>query len=64
MCGMVRAINGIYQKVQVDPKIEAKMIGVLRKTGLPFKSVSRTDYYISKTQCQTLTKAGISYKKL
>jgi len=53
-----------YGKVRIDPKVEAKVIGELRKTGQPFRAVSRTDYYISKTQCKSLEKANIPYQKL
>ncbi|SMH71585.1 hypothetical protein [Candidatus Nitrosotalea okcheonensis] len=53
-----------YRKVQVDPKIEAKMIGALRKSGQPFRAVSRTEYYISKKQCDILSKLNIPYTKL
>ncbi|MDE1831413.1 MAG: hypothetical protein KGI02_03475 [Thaumarchaeota archaeon] len=53
-----------YRKVQVDPTIEAKMIGALRKSGQPFRAVSRTEYYISKKQCDILSKLNIPYTKL
>ncbi|MGI0065626.1 MAG: hypothetical protein ACREA5_02640 [Nitrosotalea sp.] len=53
-----------YRKVQVDPKIEVKMIGALRKSGQPFRAVSRTEYYISKKQCDILSKLNIPYAKL
>lgn len=53
-----------YRKVYVDPKIEAKMIGVLRKNGQPFRTISRTEYYISKKQCDILSKLNIPYTKL
>ncbi|HKU32765.1 MAG TPA: hypothetical protein VJR22_02830 [Candidatus Nitrosotalea sp.] len=53
-----------YRKVHVDPKIEAKMIGVLRKSGQPFRAISRTEYYISKKQCDILSKLNIPYTKL
>ncbi|MGI0101953.1 MAG: hypothetical protein ACREA7_05080 [Nitrosotalea sp.] len=53
-----------YRKVKVDPKIEVKMIGALRKSGQPFMAVSRTEYYISKKQCDILSKLNIPYTKL
>lgn len=53
-----------YRKVHVDPKIEAKMIGVLRKSGQPFRAISGTEYYISKKQCDILSKLNIPYTKL
>jgi hypothetical protein len=53
-----------YNKVRVEPEVEAKIIGVLRKSGQPFRAVSRTDYYISKKQCDTLSQLNIPYIKL
>jgi len=57
------ALNS-YRKIKVDPKNEVKMIGVLRTTGQPFKAVSRTEYYISRKQCNTLSKNKIDYTPL
>lgn len=53
-----------YRKVRVDPKIEVKMIGALRKSGQQFRAVSRTEYYISQKQCDLLSKLNIQYTKL
>lgn len=53
-----------YRKVKVDPRVEAKMIGVLRKSWQPFRAVSRTEYYISKKQCDILSKLNIPYTRL
>jgi hypothetical protein len=53
-----------YRKVRVDPNIEVKMIGALRKSGQPFRAVSRTEYYISQKQCDLLSKLNIPYTKL
>ena len=53
-----------YRKVRVDPKNEAEMIGALLRTGRPFKAVSKTDYYITERQCNTLSKNKIPYQKL
>jgi len=53
-----------YRKVRVEPKNEVRMVDVLLKTNQPFKAVSRTEYYISKGQCATLTKRKIPYQKL
>lgn len=50
-----------YRKVSVKPEVEVKMIGVLRKSGQPFKAVSRNEYYISKKQCAALIKNKIPY---
>jgi hypothetical protein len=61
---MIQGFVNTYAKIRIDPKIEAKMIGELRKTGQPFRSVSRTEYYISKKQCESLKKANIPYKTL
>lgn len=40
---------------------ELKMISELRKIGKPFRAVSRTDYIISKKQCDTLRKKNVPY---
>lgn len=53
-----------YRKVRVESKNEAKMIGVLLRTGEPFKAVSKTSYYITERQCNTLSKNKIPYQKL
>lgn len=53
-----------YRKVRVEPKNEAKMIGTLLKTGEQFKAISKTDYYITRKQCATLSKNKIPYQKL
>jgi hypothetical protein len=53
-----------YRKVKVDPKDEPKMIYTLMKSGQPFRAISRTEYYISTTQCSILSKKKISYEKL
>ena len=53
-----------YRKVRVAPKNEIKMVDVLLKTSQPFKAISRTEYFISKRQCATLTKRKIPYQKL
>lgn len=50
-----------YKKISVKPDVEIKMIGVLRKSGQPFKAISRNEYYISKKQCDTLKKNKIPY---
>lgn len=53
-----------YRKVRVDPKNEIKMVDTLLKTSQPFKAISKTEYYISKKQCATLTKRKIPYQEL
>ena len=53
-----------YRKVSVKPQNEVRMVDTLLKTNQPFKAVSRTEYYISKKQCATLTKSKIPYTKL
>ena len=40
------------------------MIDALLKTSQPFKAISKTEYYITKTQCGILTKKNIPYKIL
>lgn len=40
---------------------ELKMIAELRKIGKPFRAVSRTDYIISKKQCDTLKRKNVPY---
>jgi len=52
-----------YRKISVDPKVEVKMVGALRKFGQPFMAVSRTEYYISEKQCNLLRKLKIPYKQ-
>ena len=61
---MTDAVLNTYNKVEVKPENEAKIIGVLRKSGQPFRAVSRTEYYISKKQCDTLSQLNIPYTKL
>ena len=53
-----------YRKVRVDPKNEVKMVDALLKTNQSFKAISKTEYYITKRQCSTLTRKNIPYKKL
>ena len=53
-----------YSKVKVDPKIEAKIVSVLMGSGQPFRAVSKTEYFVSKNQCETLTNMNIPYTKL
>lgn len=53
-----------YRKVRVKPKNEARMIGTLLKTGDQFKAISKTDYYMTRKQCATLSKNKIPYQKL
>ena len=53
-----------YRKVRVAPKNEVKMVDALLKTNQSFTAVSRTEYFISKKQCATLTKKKIPYHKL
>jgi len=53
-----------YYKVRVEPKTEARMIGVLMESGQPFKAVSRNEYYITKKQSASLTRKKIPYQKM
>jgi hypothetical protein len=53
-----------YNKVKIQPNIEVKIIGILRKSGQPFRAISRTEYYISKKQCDILSKSHMPYTKL
>jgi hypothetical protein len=54
----------LYRKVSIDPKVEIKAIGALRKLGDRFKMVSKTEYYLSEKQCRLLKKLKIPYKQL
>ncbi len=52
---------GSYNKIKIKPEFEVKMIGILRKSGQPFKAISRDEYYISTKQCDALKKNNIPY---
>lgn len=41
---------------------ELKMISELRKIGKPFRAVSKTEYIISKKQCDTLKRKNVPYE--
>ncbi len=56
--------DGRYIKISVKPKPEIRMVGVLLKTSQSFYAVSKTEYYISRTQARLLTKKKIPFKKL
>jgi len=53
--------NNTYCKVKIDPKIEAKAVSILMSSGESFSAISKTEYLVSKNQCETLTDAHISY---
>lgn len=50
-----------YNRIKIAPEMEVKMIGVLRKTGQPFKAISVDEYYISQKQCDALKKNKVPY---
>lgn len=53
-----------YHRIRVDPSIEARMVSVLMDSGQAFSAISKTEYLISKTQCDALASMDIPYTKL
>ena len=53
-----------YHRVRIDPGIEAKIVAVLMDSGQPFRATSKTEYLISKVQCDALASMDIPYMKL
>jgi hypothetical protein len=51
-----------YRKVRARGEdAELRMIAELRKMGKPFRAISRTDYIVSKQQCDTLKRKNVPY---
>ena len=61
---MTEQIANTYRRIRFDPKEEVKAVSVLMKSGQPFRAVSKTDYILSKKQCDALTSLNIPYTKL
>jgi hypothetical protein len=51
-----------YRKVRPkNDDAELRMIAELRKMGKPFRAVSRTEYIVSKQQCDVLKRKNVPY---
>ena len=53
-----------YRKIKISSEHEAKMLDILLTTPQQFKAISKDEYYITKKQCNLLTKKQIPYQKL
>jgi len=58
------SVSNAYRKVRIDPQVEVKAIGILRRSGESFRAVSKTEYFISGKQCEKLSSKKIPYEKL
>lgn len=60
----MEAVPNTYRRVRVDPSVEVKAVSVLMRSGQSFTAVSKTDYFISRKQCELLNDSDIPYTKL
>ncbi|MGI0088386.1 MAG: hypothetical protein ACREBI_10605 [Nitrosotalea sp.] len=60
---VLESVSNTYRKVRIEPQVEIKAIGVLRRSGESFRAVSKTEY-ISGKQCEKLNSKKIPYEKL
>jgi len=61
---MAEQITNTCRRIRFDPQVEVSGVSALMKSGQPFKAVSKTDYFVSRKQCETLTSLNIPYTKL
>ena len=53
-----------YRKIKISSEYEPEMLDILLTTNQRFKAISLDEYYITKSQCDMLTRKRIPYQKI